>query len=68
MELTRDNLLKLIRSGLEKHSLTVVALERQAGIPKDSIRDCFRGKTYIMRADKLQKVLAVIDPDFKLFS
>jgi hypothetical protein len=45
-----------------------VALERQAGIPKDSIRDFFRGKTYIMRADKLQKVSAVIDPDLKLFS
>ncbi len=67
MELTRDNILQLIRSGLEKHSLSVAALEREAGISKDSLRDFLRGKTYILRADKLQKVMKIIDPDFKLF-
>jgi predicted XRE-type DNA-binding protein len=67
MEITRDNLLKLVRSGLERNSLSVVALEKEAGIPKDSVRDFLRGKTYIMRADKLQKVLKVIEPDLNLF-
>jgi len=27
-----------------------------------------RGKTYILRADKLQKVLRVLDPDLKPFT
>lgn len=67
MEFTRDNTIKLIRSGLREHSLSVSALEREAGISKDSVRDFLRGKTYIMRADKLQKVLKVIAPDLKIF-
>jgi len=60
-------MLKLIRAGLKKRSLTVKGLEEKAGVSRDSVRDFFRGKTHIMRADKLQKVLAVLEPDLKLF-
>jgi hypothetical protein len=67
IELNRDNLLNLVRSGLKKHSLTVKGLEEKAGVSKDSVRDFLRGKTYILRADKAQKVIAVLEPDLRIF-
>jgi len=66
--ITRESLLHFIRTGLEKHSLGVKALEDEAGVSRDSVRDFLRGKTYIMRADKLQKVLRVLNPDLKPFN
>ncbi len=66
MEITRDNLLSLIKSGLQQHSLSISALERHADVPKDTVRDFLRGKTQILRADKLQKILRVLQPQEKL--
>ncbi len=66
MEITRDNLLSLIKSGLQQHDLSISALERHADVPKDTVRDFLRGKTQILRADKLQKILRVLQPQEKL--
>jgi predicted XRE-type DNA-binding protein len=66
MEITRDNLLKLIHSGITAKTLSVSALERDAGVPKDTVRDFLRGKTQILRADKLQKILRILDPTDKV--
>lgn len=66
MEITRDNLLSLIKSGLQQHSLSISALERHADVPKDTVRDFLRGKTQILRADKLQKIVRVLQPQEKL--
>lgn len=66
MEITRDNLLTLIKSGLQQHDLSISALERHADVPKDTVRDFLRGKTQILRADKLQKILRVLQPQEKL--
>lgn len=63
IEFTRDNLLQIIRAGLEYHGLTMKELERAVNISEDSIRDFFRGKCYIMRADKLDKVLSYLYPE-----
>jgi predicted XRE-type DNA-binding protein len=62
MEITRDNLLALIRSGLKRESLSVAGLEKDAHVPKDTVRDFLRGKTQILRADKLQKILRILEP------
>lgn len=67
IELNRDVLLDIVRTGLKKHSLTVRALERKAGVSADSVRDFLRGKTHILRADKAQKIVAVLEPNLKLF-
>lgn len=67
MEHNRENLLELIRSGLEHHKLSIAALERQAGVAKDTIRDFLRGKTQVLRADKLQKILRILKPEEKIF-
>ena len=60
MEITRNNLLDVIRASLQERSLSVSRLEREAGVPKDTVRDFLRGKTYIPRADKLQKILIAL--------
>jgi transcriptional regulator with XRE-family HTH domain len=55
--ITREYLLQLIeRLRTDKH-LSVMALEREAGVPKDTVRDFERGKTQLIRPDRLQKVL-----------
>lgn len=66
MEINRENLLELIRSGLATNKLSISALERQAGVAKDTIRDFLRGKTQVLRADKLQKVLRILKPEEKI--
>lgn len=66
-EITRDSLLQLIASELERQGITVSELEKQADVTQDSVRDFIRGKTYIPRADKLQKILKVIKPDLDIF-
>lgn len=66
MEITRNNLLGLIRASLKRDSLSVSGLERDAGVPKDTVRDFLRGKTQILRADKLQKILHIIEPEGKV--
>jgi len=65
-DITRENLLKLIQGGMKREGLGVTALERGAGVPKDTIRDFLRGKTQILRADKLQKILRVLEPQPEL--
>jgi lambda repressor-like predicted transcriptional regulator len=67
IELTREALLDIVRAGLRKHSLTIKALEKKAGLSTDSVRDFLRGKTHILRADKAQKVLAILEPTLKVF-
>ena len=66
-DITRESLLHIVRTGLKKQSLSIKGLEDKAGVSKDSVRDFLRGKTYIMRADKLQKVLAILEPNLKVF-
>ncbi len=66
MDITRDNLLSLIQSGMKRASLGIAGLEKKAGVPKDTVRDFLRGKTQILRADKLQKLLRVIEPEHKI--
>ncbi len=56
MEITRENLLAEIRRGLIKNSFSMNELEVKAQVPKDTVRDFIRGKTYIPRADKWQKL------------
>ncbi len=66
MEITRDNLLSLIQNGLKQQGLSITALEKQAGVPKDTVRDFLRAKTQILRADKLQKIVRILQPEQKL--
>jgi transcriptional regulator with XRE-family HTH domain len=66
MEITRDNLLSLIQSRMKREGLNITSLEKRAGVPKDTVRDFLRGKTQILRADKLQKILRVIEPSRKV--
>jgi|GEM_PF-973685 len=61
--ITRENLLEKIHNALESRELSVSALERNAGVPKDTLRDFMRGKTQILRADKLQKIIDYLNPD-----
>jgi hypothetical protein len=62
MEINRDNLLSLINTGVKREALSISGLERQAGVPRDTIRDFLRGKTQVLRADKLQKILRILEP------
>lgn len=66
MDITRTNLLALIQNGLQQHGLSISALEKQAGVPKDTVRDFLRAKTQILRADKLQKILRILQPEERL--
>ena len=66
MHYTRESLLSIIQSGLQQKSLSISALEKQAGVPKDTVRDFLRAKTHILRADKLQKIMGVLAPEEKL--
>lgn len=66
MEVNRENLLNLIRSELAVRKMTVAGLERDAYVPKDTVRDFLRGKTQVLRADKLQKILKVIGREDKI--
>jgi hypothetical protein len=66
MEINRTNLLSLVKSGLKRDEMSVSGLEREAGVPKDTIRDFLRGKTQVLRADKLQKILRVLEPQRKV--
>jgi hypothetical protein len=66
MEITRLNLLTVIQSGMKRASMSIAGLERSAGVPKDTVRDFLRGKTQILRADKLQKILHILGPEDKI--
>ena len=56
-ELTRESVLAFIAAAREEEGLSVDALERRAGVSKDTIRDFQRGKAHLIRADKLKKIL-----------
>ena len=60
MEITRQTLLDLIDSARAEKNLTMKALERLADVPADSLRDFYRGKVSVLRADKLQKILKAL--------
>lgn len=66
MDITRDNLLSLVRTGMKEQKLSIARLEKQAGVPKDTVRDFLRARTQILRADKLQKILRVLEPEQRL--
>jgi len=66
MEVTRDNLLSLIRNGLKREDLSISALEKLASVPKDTVRDFLRAKTHILRADKLEKIRRILEPECKV--
>lgn len=66
MEITRENLLVILRTGLKRGGMGMSGLERQAGVPRDTVRDFLRGKTHILRADKLQKIMRVLSPENKV--
>jgi hypothetical protein len=66
MPLTRENLLQLIERHQAERKTSVSALEREAGLAKDTLRDFLRGKTHLLRADKMEKLRAVIAPQNRL--
>jgi transcriptional regulator with XRE-family HTH domain len=66
MTLQRENLLELINTELLARGLSITALEKQAGLAKDTVRDFLRGKTHLLRSDKLEKLLAVLRPENQL--
>jgi len=66
MEINRENLLTLIKNGIKREALSMSGLERQANVPRDTIRDFMRGKTQVLRADKLQKILRILEPQGKV--
>lgn len=67
IEITRDNLLSLVEARLESLGVTVAELERRAGLPKDTVRDFKRGKTYMLRSDKYQRLMKIIAPEMRPF-
>lgn len=66
MEINRNNLLSLITGGIKRDGLSIAGLEKAAGVPRDTIRDFIRGKTQVLRADKLQKILSILEPQHKV--
>lgn len=66
MEINRENLLSLIKNGIKRDGLSMSGLENRAKVPRDTIRDFMRGKTQVLRADKLQKILNVLEPRHKV--
>ena len=62
MTLNRDTLLALVTSALEGRNLSISALEKHSGLGKDSIRDFLRGKTHLLRSDKMEKLMAYLQP------
>jgi predicted XRE-type DNA-binding protein len=66
MEINRENLLSLIKTGIKRNALSMSGLEKEANVPRDTVRDFMRGKTQVLRADKLQKIMKVLEPQEKI--
>jgi len=60
MEMTREWLESQIELALSKGA-SVLGMEKKAGLRQDTIRDFLRGKTQMLRADKLQALQPVLD-------
>lgn len=60
MEITRTSMLELLNDGITKTGLNPNALERAAELKQGTIKDVYRGKTEILRADKLQRIINVL--------
>lgn len=60
IDLTRENLLAFVRAAREEKAVNVSKLEKESGVPKDTVRDFERGKALLLRADKLQKILKTL--------
>lgn len=58
-QITRESLLQLLNEGLRQTNISVNSLEIAAGLTQGTIKDFTRGKTEILRADKLQSILNV---------
>lgn len=56
MDITRESQVSIIEEEISRQGLSVLGLEKLAGLKQDTLRDFFRGKTHILRADKWQKV------------
>jgi transcriptional regulator with XRE-family HTH domain len=61
--ISRQYVLELIIRARKEKDFKVSALEEMAKVPKDTIRDFERGKSYLIRSDKLQKILNVLGYD-----
>ena len=59
-DFSRENVLAFLTAAIEGQGLTVLGLEKKAGVPKDTFRDFERGKATLIRPDKLQKILNVL--------
>jgi phosphatidylserine/phosphatidylglycerophosphate/cardiolipin synthase-like enzyme len=58
--LNRKNVMAFLAAAREEKGLGVGEMEKNAGVPIDTIRDFVRGKSHLIRADKLQKLLNAI--------
>jgi transcriptional regulator with XRE-family HTH domain len=66
--ITRQLVLDLIRNARTERALSMSRLEKEAGVPKDTVRDFERGKTHLIRPDRLQKVLNALAYDLVISS
>jgi transcriptional regulator with XRE-family HTH domain len=62
----RDSILTFLKSEMEQNKYSFADLERKAGVSKDTLRDFFRGKSQLLRVDKLQKILKTLGYDWIL--
>jgi len=60
MEFTRDSLLALIEQGLEQRGWSDNRLAREAGLKPHNLADLRRGKTQVLRGDRLQRILVAL--------
>lgn len=60
MEMNRKWLEDKIQQALD-NGASVLGMEKKAGLRQDTIRDFLRGKTQMLRADKLQKLQPVLE-------
>ena len=59
--MNRDALISHIKSRMAELGLNQHSLALKAGVHQDAVRDFFRGKTRIFRADIHEKIMAVLD-------
>jgi phage repressor protein C with HTH and peptisase S24 domain len=61
MDFNRDSLLALIDEGLSQRGWSDSQLAKEAGLKPHNIADLRRGKTQILRGDRLQRVLVALN-------
>ncbi len=63
MEYTRETLLEMIRRKEDEQGYSLRKIATLSGISYDNMKDFKRGKAHMFRADKLQKLLKVLEDD-----